>query len=166
MTEPFKWDWVVKATLWTSAILFMANFFVLEEGGQWHEWAGYLILISVIVRLIWGMLTASPARLSHVAPNPAKAVRHLMDVYLFRQDKHNGHNLAGAIMVWVLWSLLIATASSGWGMETDDFWGSDWLEEVHETLANLTMVAVAIHVAAVILMTKLTRKAYLRSMLP
>nr|WP_272924801.1 MULTISPECIES: hypothetical protein [unclassified Vibrio] len=28
------------------------------------------------------------------------------------------------------------------------------------------MVAVAIHVAAVILMTKLTRKAYLRSMLP
>ncbi|HDY7838387.1 TPA: cytochrome b/b6 domain-containing protein [Vibrio vulnificus] len=166
MTNTFKWDWVVRATHWTVAVLFFANFFVLEEGSEWHRWAGYLILLSLSLRLAWGLVVESPARLTRFLPSVSAALAHLKEVVSNRQDKHLGHNPAGAVMIWLLWSLLIATAGSGWLTESDLFWGEEWLEEVHEVLANLTLVAVALHVSAVIFMSKWNRKNYLKSMLP
>ncbi|EGQ9783419.1 cytochrome b/b6 domain-containing protein [Vibrio vulnificus] len=166
MTNTFKWDWVVRATHWTVAVLFFANFFVLEEGSEWHHWAGYLILLSLSLRLAWGLVVESPARLTRFLPSVSGALVHLKEVVRNRQDKHLGHNPAGAVMIWLLWSLLIATAGSGWLTESDLFWGEEWLEEVHEVLANLTLVAVAVHVSAVIFMSKWNRKNYLKSMLP
>ncbi len=108
----------------------------------------------------------SPARLTRFLPSVSAALAHLKEVVSNRQDKHLGHNPAGAVMIWLLWSLLIATAGSGWLTESDLFWGEEWLEEVHEVLANLTLVAVAVHVSAVIFMSKWNRKNYLKSMLP
>ncbi|EJU9787043.1 TPA: cytochrome b [Vibrio vulnificus] len=166
MTNTFKWDWVVRVTHWTVAVLFFANFFVLEEGSEWHHWAGYLILLSLSLRLAWGLVVESPARLTRFLPSVSAALAHLKEVVSNRQDKHLGHNPAGAVMIWLLWSLLIATAGSGWLTESDLFWGVEWLEEVHEVLANLTLVAVALHVSAVIFMSKWNRKNYLKSMLP
>ncbi|HAT7739064.1 TPA: cytochrome b [Vibrio vulnificus] len=166
MTNTFKWDWVVRATHWTVAVLFFANFFVLEEGSEWHHWAGYLILLSLSLRLAWGLVVESPARLTRFLPSVSAALAHLKEVVSNRQDKHLGHNPAGAVMIWLLWSLLIATAGSGWLTESDLFRGEEWLEEVHEVLANLTLVAVALHVSAVIFMSKWNRKNYLKSMLP
>ncbi|AMG10374.1 cytochrome b/b6 domain-containing protein [Vibrio vulnificus] len=166
MTNTFKWDWVVRATHWTVVVLFFANFFVLEEGSEWHHWAGYLILLSLSLRLAWGLVVESPARLTRFLPSVSAALVHLKEVVSNRQDKHLGHNPAGAVMIWLLWSLLIATAGSGWLTESDLFWGEEWLEEVHEVLANLTLVAVAVHVSAVIFMSKWNRKNYLKSMLP
>ncbi|HDY7420985.1 TPA: cytochrome b/b6 domain-containing protein [Vibrio vulnificus] len=166
MTNTFKWDWVVRATHWTVAVLFFANFFVLEEGSEWHHWAGYLILLSLSLRLAWGLVVESPARLTRFLPSVSAALAHLKEVVSNRQDKYLGHNPAGAVMIWLLWSLLIATAGSGWLTESDLFWGEEWLEEVHEVLANLTLVAVAVHVSAVIFMSKWNRKNYLKSMLP
>ncbi|EGR8989146.1 cytochrome b/b6 domain-containing protein [Vibrio vulnificus] len=166
MTNTFKWDWVVRATHWTVAVLFFANFFVLEEGSEWHHWAGYLILLSLSLRFAWGLVVESPARLTRFLPSVSAALTHLKEVVSDRQDKHLGHNPAGAVMIWLLWGLIIATAGSGWLTESDLFWGEEWLEEVHEVLANLTLVAVAIHVSAVIFMSKWNRKNYLKSMLP
>ena len=62
--------------------------------------------------------------------------------------------------------LIIATGVSGWLMVSDMFWGEEWLEETHEVLANLTFIAVAVHLSAVILMSKWNRKNYIQSMLP
>ncbi|MBE3668614.1 cytochrome b [Vibrio navarrensis] len=166
MTNTFKWDWVVRATHWMVALLFFANFFALEEGSDLHKWAGYLILLSVAIRLLWGLVVQSPARLSRFLPSPSAAVSHLKEVLSERQDKHLGHNPAGAVMIWLLWGLIIATGVSGWLMVSDMFWGEEWLEETHEVLANLTFIAVAVHLSAVILMSKWNRKNYIQSMLP
>jgi cytochrome b len=35
-------------------------------------------------------------------------------------------------------------------MTTGAFWGSEWLEEVHEILANLTVALVGLHVLGVL----------------
>ncbi len=40
------------------------------------------------------------------------------------------------------------------------------MKAVHEFFANLTMVAVAIHISAVILMTHWVKRPYVKSMLP
>lgn len=165
MTKPFVWDVVVRITHWTVAVLFLANFFVTEEGSDVHEWVGYIVLATVAIRLLWGMVVHSPARLSAFTPNIAKAISHLSEVLATKSDDHQGHNPAGAVMIWVMWLCLIMTGVSGWSTQLDMFWGEEWVEEVHELFANLTMVAVSIHIGAVIFMTHWTKRSYLKSML-
>ncbi|KJY82942.1 cytochrome b [Vibrio galatheae] len=166
MTSVFKWDWLVRLTHWLVAALFLANYFALEEGSELHEWAGYTILAAIAVRLLWGIVCDSPARLSRFWPSPKAAVDHIKHALLERNDNHQGHNPAAAVMIWLLWLMIILTASSGWLMESDLFWGEEWLEEVHEVLANVTFILVTIHVSAVIVMSKLNRRDYIKSMLP
>ena len=48
---------------------------------------------------------------------------------------------------------LIATGASGWLMTTDAYRSARWLEEAHEALASLALGLVAIHVAAVLVMS-------------
>ncbi len=165
MTKPYVWDMVVRLTHWTVAALFLANFFVTEEGSDVHEWVGYVVLAAVAVRLLWGLVTRSPARLSAFKPNITKAISHLAGVLETKSDDHQGHNPAGAIMIWAMWLCLIITGVSGWLTQLDMFWGEDWVEELHELCANLTMIAVSIHISAVIFMTHWTKRSYLRSML-
>ncbi|MEJ2765151.1 cytochrome b/b6 domain-containing protein [Photobacterium sp. MCCC 1A19761] len=166
MASVYVWDKVVRLTHWTVAVLFLSNFFLLEEGSELHEWAGYLILVAIGVRLVWGMMTASHARLSAFKPSVPKAIAHIREVFREKRDDHVGHNPAGAVMIWVMWSLIILTALSGWSMEEKVFGNKDLMEEIHEFLANLTMIAVTLHVGAVVLMTKVTHKPYLQGMLP
>ncbi|MBV7297453.1 cytochrome b/b6 domain-containing protein [Enterovibrio paralichthyis] len=164
MTEPTRWDIVVRLTHWTIAFLFLANFFVVEEGSDIHEWAGYALLVALGIRLLWGMVVDSPAALRQFLPSVSKALAHLREVFQTHKDDHLGHNPAGAMMVWALWTLLILTSVSGILMETDRFWGEEWLEEVHEVLANMTLAAVIVHVSAVVIMSRLTGRNYLSGM--
>ena len=39
---------------------------------------------------------------------------------------------------------------SGIMMETDAFWGVDWVEELHEALANYALLCVGLHIAGVL----------------
>ena len=166
MNKPFVWDWLVRITHWTVALLFFANYFVTKKGSETHELVGYCILAAIAVRLIWGLITHSPARLSAFLPSVSKAIEHLKEVKETRQDTHIGHNPAGAMMIWLMWTLLIVTGLTGWGTQVEMFDQFDWLGDVHETLANLTMTAVTIHVCAVIVMSHITRHSYLTGMLP
>ncbi|WP_432451946.1 MULTISPECIES: cytochrome b/b6 domain-containing protein [unclassified Agarivorans] len=165
MTKHYVWDWLVRLTHWTVAILFLSNFLLLEEGSELHQWAGYGVLAAIATRLVWGLITRSPARLSTFRPSIAAGIAHLKEVLVSRQDQHHGHNPAGALMIWLMWFLLIATGLSGWATQTDLFWGEEWLEKVHGLLADLCMIAVAIHVSAVIIMTKITGNPYLNGIL-
>ncbi|MHA2939569.1 cytochrome b/b6 domain-containing protein [Vibrio sp. RC27] len=166
MTKGFQWDWVVKITHWSVAILFIANFYFTDEGGDIHIWCGYGILGLVGLRLLWGLITHSPARLSSFFPSPFSALKHLKEVLKTRKDDHEGHNPAGAIMIWAMWLGLLTTGTSGWMMETDMFWAEIWVEELHETAANVTFTCVCIHVSAVILMSFLTGNRYIQTISP
>jgi len=53
---------------------------------------------------------------------------------------------AGAAMIVLLLILLAVIGTSGWMMGLDAFWGVAWVEELHETAANVLIGAVALHV--------------------
>ncbi|SHE97292.1 cytochrome b/b6 domain-containing protein [Vibrio gazogenes] len=163
--QDFIWDVVVRITHWTTAALFLSNYFLTEEGSQLHQWVGYIVIAVISIRLLWGLIARSPARLSAFKPSVPKALEHLKEVLVTKKDEHVGHNPAGAIMIWLMWFLILSTAITGWLSETDWFWGEDWMVEIHEFFANATMGAVTIHVCAIILMSKLTQFAYVRTML-
>ncbi|CAM3709542.1 hypothetical protein VA7868_02944 [Vibrio aerogenes CECT 7868] len=164
MSKHYRWDLFVRLTHWIVAVSFFANFLLTEEGGLTHRWVGYTVIVTVSLRLLWGLIVKSPARLSAFKPSVSGALEHLSEVFKTKEDRHEGHNPAGAIMVWVLWSGLLLTGLSGWATQWDVFWGESWLEDVHETAANLTMAAVVIHVSAVIFMTHWTKHNYIRAM--
>jgi len=165
MTKPFVWDTVVRLTHWTVAVLFLSNYFVTEEGSDSHEWVGYVVLATIAIRLLWGLITKSPARLTAFKPSISNAIVHLMQILQTKSDNHQGHNPAGAIMIWTMWFCLIMTGLSGWSTQLDMFWGGEWVEELHEFFANFTMLAVTVHISAVIFMTHWTKRSYVKSML-
>jgi cytochrome b len=165
MAKNYTWDLIVRVTHWTVAGLFLSNYFITEPGSDIHELAGYIVLGTIALRLIWGMIARSPARLSAFKPSIPAAILHIKEVLQTKKDEHEGHNPAGAIMVWLLWSGLIMTGFTGWLSQTDQFWGEDWVIGIHEVFANLTMAAVTVHVCAIIVMTKLTQNSYVKTML-
>lgn len=160
MAQPYKWDILVKLTHWTVAALFFCNYFLTEKGSTLHQWVGYAVVGAIAIRLIWGLIASSPARLTSFKPSIPSALAHIKETLVTKRDDHVGHNPAGAIMIWTMWTLLLSTALTGWATE-QNFWGAkDSIGDFHEILANITMTAVTIHVSAVILMTKLTGNSY------
>ena len=66
------------------------------------------------------------------------------------EPRHIGHNPAGGLMIIGLLVALLGTALSGWMMTLGTFWGVGWVEEIHELLANLMLIMVAVHIASVV----------------
>jgi cytochrome b len=160
------WDPLVRVFHWSLASTFALNYFITEEGETWHIWLGYSAGVLVLIRVVWGFIGPINARFSSFFPTPARLRHHLGEVRAGSVDPRSGHNPLGGAMVLTLMTLMLGLAVTGFMMEEIDFfWGEDWLEELHEVLANLTMAAVVIHVSAVILMQKTLGVELVRPML-
>lgn len=148
------WDAFVRVFHWSVATLFLLDFWVLEDGDPPHEWAGYLLGILLIMRIVWGFIGSHHARFASFFPTPKRVIQHLSDMRQRRFDHREGHNPLGGAMVIALMIMLAVVTFSGWMQTWDMFWGEDWVEELHEESAELTMILVVIHVSAVILMSR------------
>lgn len=165
MNKAPHWDIIVKLTHWSIALLFLINYFITRAGSRVHQWVGYTLVSLVIIRLLWGLIAKPPARLSSFLPNIPKALAHVIEVTTTREDHHQGHNPAGAIMIWCMWSGLLTIGLSGYMMESDYFWDLSWVRLVHVGAVNFTFCCVFIHVASVIIMSKITGRSYIKEML-
>jgi cytochrome b len=128
-----------------------------------HVWAGYLILGLIPVRLLWGFVGPRHARWKDFIKTPQEIIAYLRDILQFRATRHLGHNPAGGAMVVALLVSLTATALSGLAVYGAlEFSGplasllsglpegsAHILEELHEVLANLTLLLVIAHLAGV-----------------
>lgn len=161
------WDLFVRFFHWSVVMLFMLNFWLIEDDGAWslHQLFGYALGILLILRIIWGFMGPHTARFASFFPTPKRISQHLNALKQRTIDPREGHNPMGGAMVILLLFLLAVISLSGWMQTWDRFWGEDWLEEVHEIAANFTMILVGIHVAAVVIMTKVTGIPLLRTML-
>jgi len=54
------------------------------------------------------------------------------------------------MVLFLLFTLLI-TAVSGWMQTLDAFWGEDWVQNLHAWSADAAMIAVVVHVSAVLI---------------
>jgi cytochrome b len=68
-------------------------------------------------------------------------------------------------MVMALIVMLIGTCITGYMMTTEAYWGSEALEEVHETLANLTVGLVVVHVLGVLVASFEHRENLVKAMI-
>ena len=144
------WDPLVRVFHWGTALLFLANFAVFEDESAAHRYAGYLLFGLVLIRLLWGLVGSKHARFGAFWPRPSEIKAHLVGLFAGGSKPHLSHNPLGALMVYNLLGALVLISVTGIMMESDAFWGVDWVEVSHEFLANYALACVGLHVFGVL----------------
>lgn len=157
------WDPLVRFFHWSLAASFLIAFLTEDDLLVVHVWAGYTIFGLILVRLIWGFVGPRHARWSDFVREPGEIMAYLKDAVRFRAPRYLGHNPAGGAMAVALIVSLFATGLSGlavYGAQElsgplaplfsglSEGWAHA-LEDVHEVLANLTLLLVLLHLAGV-----------------
>jgi cytochrome b len=178
------WDPAVRIFHWSLVVAFLVAYFSAEELHDLHEFTGYLVLVLVIFRLVWGIVGNEYARFADFVRGPREVARNLRDIALMRPKRYLGHSPAGGAMVVVLLAMLAATSVTGIvvqeqgelmslaavasGLEDDDDDEHEaeqgTVAQLHETLSDLTIMLTLLHIAGVILASFTHRENLTKSM--
>ncbi len=173
-SPPALWDRVVRVSHWGIAAVVFGNEVITRGGSAAHVWIGWVGMILLVVRLIWGVTGPREARFSAFPPDPKAAVGHTRDLLAGRPRLYGSHNPAGAIMVYALWASMAVMTATGFYMSGPNPFGAaqqeaavnsdDWstlgttdsessagdlVKMVHGTVANLILLLVSLHVGGV-----------------
>ncbi len=161
------WDPAVRIGHWILVLMFFAAYFTEGRFLAPHVFAGYILGTAVCFRLIWGFIGPRYARFTGFSYSPTVALGYLADLAHGRSQRDPGHNPAGGAMILVLLMLLAGTAFSGivllgieesagplatWVVKSADserLWG-----EIHEVLANMSLLIIGLHIAGVLLSSR------------
>jgi len=135
---------------WSLATSFVVAWISGDDWKSLHLWAGYSMAALITMRLVWGVIGTPHARFRDFVKSPLVVVGYLKDVFTGREARYLGHNPAGGAMIVALLATLAGLCISGWLLTTGAFWGSEVMEGIHETLANLALVLVGVHIVGVL----------------
>lgn len=164
-TKVMVWDVPTRAFHWLLAASFFGAF-LTAESERWrdvHVTLGYTMLGLIAFRLIWGLIGTRYARFSSFLYSPRETLVYVGSLIGGRVRHYVGHNPAGALAIFALIALGVLTAASGWAMYEEI--GGEWLEDVHEALADAMMALVVLHIAGALVSSLLHRENLVRAML-
>jgi cytochrome b len=175
MREVYVWDRFVRTLHWTLVVAFTVAFLTDDETLNVHVWAGCVVGVLIVARIVWGFVGPRYARFSDFVYRPTVAVRYVNDLLRFRSARFLGHSPGGGAMIVLLLLLLAATVITGLIVYGGDQQAGplagvvsrstgEQLEETHELIANVTVAFVLAHVAAVVLASFVHRENLIRSM--
>jgi cytochrome b len=180
------WDIAVRVFHW-SLVLCFAIAYISEDIELIHVYAGYLVLGLISFRVLWGLIGTHHARFSNFIRGKQVTLAYLKSLLTTRPQHYVGHNPAAGWMILALLVRLFLLTWSGMQLYADDGKGplaqinieiiaqahadddrdkadSFW-EPIHESLANLTLLLVIIHVAGVAVSSLIHRENMVRSMI-
>lgn len=158
------WDPLVRIFHWSLVMSFLVAWISADEWDRLHEWAGYAVMGLIAFRVVWGVIGTRYARFSNFVCRRDTVIRYLKDVFLFRAKRYLGHNPAGGLMVIVLLVMLSFLFATGYMTTTVVFHDLEWVEDIHEAVANLTLTFVGFHIVGVLLTSLLHGENLVRSM--
>ena len=159
------WDRFVRLLHWSLVACVLINALVLDDGETLHRWLGYTASILVLARIAWGFMGSKHARFADFFPTPARLKRHVGNLLRGRHEFQPGHNPVGALMIILLCSLVLGLGLTGILQTSDLFWGEEWLQDLHETLANTLITCATLHALAAIVMGRIERTSLIKAML-
>jgi cytochrome b len=151
------WDPFVRIFHWSLVACVLTNYFVLDDGEDWHQWIGYAASALVTLRTVWGFIGTRHARFADFFPTPARLRAHLAAMRSGQVEAHPGHNPLGALMMLALMALVLGLGVSGFLQTTDAFWGEAWLQDLHAWLGSALIALAGLHGAAAIVMGRIER---------
>lgn len=176
---------------WALVLTFTLAYLTGDEESTLHAWSGYAVTLLVTLRILWGLVGTRRACFSDFVYKPALVLAYARTLLRPHPPRYLGHNPLGGYMVLTLLAALVVTAASGMALNdpADPFFGgaaatampvpvapayandgdgvdkNEWLEEIHEFFANLTLALVLLHVAGVLLGCWLHRENLIRAMI-
>lgn len=145
------WDPLVRTLHWALALSFAIAWFSAERFERLHEGSGYVAGGLVLARVGWGFLGPGYARFSQFVRPLSVVVGYLRSIAACAEKRFVGHNPAGGAMIVVLLASTAATATTGWALTTDAFWGSILMQRLHALLAHGVLLLILLHLGGVAL---------------
>ena len=158
------WDRFVRVFHWALVSCILFNYFIMDEGETPHRWLGYTASALICARVVWGFIGSRHARFADFFPTPAKIGKHLRDLRSGAHDDHPGHNPVAAVMIFALMGLVLSLGITGYMQGSDAFWGEEWVQDLHETLASTLIAFAGLHALAAIVMGRIERTNLVRAM--
>lgn len=155
------WDPFVRVFHWSLVSAYAVEWATAENWDTLHERAGYFMLALLVMRVVWGLVGTRHARFSDFVYGRRTTVKYLRELGAGRPRHYLGHNPLGGWMVLALLLTLSGTVISGILMPQDE----GLLEELHEALANISLLLVCVHVAGVAVSSLLHRENLVAAML-
>jgi cytochrome b len=153
-------------------VLFYTIAYISEDIELIHVYAGYVVLGLILFRVLWGLIGTKYARFNNFIYGKKVALAYFKSLFTKNPRHYIGHNpIAG----WMILALLIADKgplaevnvelisevyADDDGEKSESIW-----EEIHEGVANLTLLLVCIHVAGVLLSSMIHGENLIRSMI-
>ncbi|MEO8599085.1 MAG: cytochrome b/b6 domain-containing protein, partial [bacterium] len=159
------WDPLVRVFHWSLVTCFFGAYLLSDENATWHQYLGYAALGLVTTRILWGFVGSKYARFSSFVPSAPKLLNYVKDVLAQREARSLGHNPLGGMMILALLLAVATIGITGWMMSLDKFFGIEWVENLHVTVANLTLALVGLHVAGVIFSSLRHKENLVRAMI-
>ncbi|MGU7782006.1 cytochrome b/b6 domain-containing protein [Burkholderia sp. PU8-34] len=171
------WDLPTRMFHWLMVLLVAAAYVTVRL--NWlalHVRVGETLLALLLFRVLWGCFGSETARFRSFLAPPAAALRHLRHLFRREPDLEVGHNPAGGWMVVLLLALLLGETLSGLYVYNDiadvgplTAWVpapvANAIDELHATLWDVLLAAVALHVLAIALYAAAKGHNLLRPML-
>ncbi|MBX9716236.1 MAG: cytochrome b/b6 domain-containing protein, partial [Burkholderiaceae bacterium] len=110
-----------------------------------------------------GLVGSRHARFSNFVRGPAAVLRDVRGLLRGTPERHVGHNPVGALAILALLGLTLAIGASGWARFNDI--GGEALAEFHEIAAVIMLTVVGVHVAGVVLASRLHRENLVAAMI-
>lgn len=171
------WDLPLRLFHWLLVGLIAFSWWSGEEHYmEWHRLSGYAILALLVFRLWWGFTGSRTARFSQFVRGPGTVLAYAKT--LFSSSRHaDGHNPLGG---WSVIAMLLAIAAmvvaglfavdvDGWESGPLAYWVSfeqgRSAAEFHETVFNVIMALIILHVAAIVFYLAVKRMNLVRPMI-
>lgn len=153
------WDLPLRLFHWALVIAIAIAFLSAEEDSalnEWHVLSGWIAGVLIVFRVAWGFAGGEHSRFADFV-HPSRIPDHVSDLLRGRAEATLGHNPLGAMSVLLLLVLIAATVWTG-------AFGGESVEDLHEIIGWTLLAIVALHVAAVIVMSVLQRENLARAM--
>ena len=196
------WDPLVRIGHWILVAAFFVAYLTDDDLLSVHVWAGYVVGIVLVVRLVWGFIGPRYARFSDFVRSPRQVLGYLGNLVRFQARRYIGHSPGGGAMVIALLLFLAATVATGLVLYAEEehagplapLYAADapadfghllkpaaadereglrartgatedeTLEDVHDFLANVTVILIAFHIAGVLLASAVHRENLIGAM--
>lgn len=168
------WDMPIRLFHWAGVILVLATYFS-SDWMDLHFKAGYLLLVLLLFRLMWGLIGTRYARFSQFVCSWFGVWGYAKGMLKGTPQYFVGHNpLGGWMIVLLLLALSLAILT---GLYSSDDWSigplvmlapmsrvTKVMAGLHEEAANVLMILALLHVVGVIVSSKLNHENLVRSM--
>ena len=148
------WDAAVRLSHWLLAALVLFEW-VRDDGDRLHRVLGYVAVGVVVARLLWAAWVRGHggyrghSGIRALRPSLARTLAYLRS----GAPRTLGHDPLGLWMIWLLWLLVLLLGLTGWMSRLDAFWGDERVQDLHAWLADALLVAVAVHVTGIAVMS-------------